>query len=233
MNHDALDALLVIQERDKHIAKLSRELLKLPELRAQIVQRLQTSKQRTLKAKQKVQETESEIRNAEAGVEQKHQLISKLKIQQGDTRKNEEYQRYITEIGKAEKIIDDLETRQLELMESLETIKADCATQTAKLKGIEREVEEELARFDNCAQQDTERLKTMKSERVALAAAIDPDSLSIYDRMSLSKGLPVIVDMNEAGQCTGCFMVLTQATKLKVLAGRETVHCENCFRILH
>lgn len=233
MNHDALAALLVVQERDRKINKLAGELTNLPALRAKIVQRLDLAKKRTLEAKRHMQETEQEIRSLEAEVEQKRQLISKYKIQQGDTRKNEEYQRYISEIAKTEQLIDSIETHQLELMDSLEIIKADCADQTEKLKSIERSVEEELAHFDHTAAEDSQRIIAMRKERAELAAAIDPDVLSIYDRMSMSKGLPVVVDMNEQGQCTGCYTVLPPSLKLKVLGGEGIIYCDNCNRILH
>lgn len=233
MNHDALAALLVVQERDRKINKLASELANLPALRAKIVQRLDLAKKKTSEAKRHMQETEVEIRNLEAEVAQKRQLISKYKIQQGETRKNEEYQRYITEIGKTEQLIDSLETRQLELMDSLETITADCAAQTEKLKTVERSVEEELAHFDHTAAEDSKRIIGMREERAQLVSTIDPDLLSIYDRMSMSKGLPVIVDMNEQGQCTGCYTVLPPSTKLKVLGGEGIIYCDNCHRILH
>lgn len=233
MNHDDLAALLVVQERDRKINKLAKELANLPELRAKIIHRLDSAKKRTHEAKRHLQETEQEIRNIESETEQKRQLISKYKIQQGETRKNEEYQRYISEIAKTEQQIDELETRQLELMDSLETIKADCAAQTEKLQLVEHSVEEELAHFDHTAGEDRKRIETMRAERAELAAVVNPDLLSIYDRMSMSKGLPVVVDMNEQGQCTGCNTILPPSIKLKVLGGEGIVHCDNCHRILH
>ena len=233
MNCDTLSALLIVQERDRKINKLAKDLANLPELRAKIVLRLDTAKKRTHEAKRHMQETEVAIRNVEAEVEQKRQLIIKYKIQQGETRKNEEFQRYISEIAKTEQLIDALETRQLELMDSLETIKSDCAAQTAKLKEVERSVEEELAHFDHTAEEDKKRITSMKQERAELAASVDPDLLSIYDRMSMSKGLPVVVDMTEQGQCTGCYTILPPSVKLKVMGGEGIVYCDNCHRILH
>ena len=70
-------------------------------------------------------------------------------------------------------------------------------------------------------------------ERADLSAAVPEDSLGEYERMTRSKGVPVIVPMDEKGHCGGCHMVITDNTRMKVLGGHETVYCDSCHRILH
>ncbi len=177
---------------------------------------------------------EQEIQATEHETETKRQYLSKLKIQQAETRSNEEYQRFNNEIEKTGKIIDDLDTKELELMETLDEEKKQYAVIREKLTSIERDVEEELARFDHTAEKDKGRLAEMVAERNKLAARTDPETLDIYERMSKSKGLPVIVSMNDEAQCTGCHMTLTQAAKTKVVSAKgEVVTCENCGRFLY
>lgn len=234
MTHDELEAFLVIQEQDVHIARLNKELQSLPELRERIVKRLQAARNRTADSKKHVVELEQQIQATEHDTGTKRQYLSKLKIQQGETRNNDEYQRFNAEIAKAEQQIDELETRELELMEQLDEERKQYAVTRDKLTALEREVEEELARFDHTAGQDKERLADMKAKRAQSAAPVNPETLELYERMAKSKGLPVIVSMNDEGQCTGCHMSLTQAVKSRVMAGRgEIVACENCGRLLY
>lgn len=234
MNHDELEAFLVIQEQDTHIAHLTKELSSLPELRERIVKRLNAAKARTSDSKKHVMELEQNIQATEHETEAKKQYLAKLRIQQAETRSNEEYQRFNTEIEKALQAIDGLDTRELELMEELDEERKQYEVVRTKLKEVERDVEEELARFDHTAEQDKGRLAAMKAERDGLTGKTDPETLDLYERMIRSKGLPVIVSMNDEGQCMGCYMSLTQGTRSKVLSHKGPVAiCENCGRFLY
>lgn len=234
MKHDELKDFLIIQEQDTHITRLKKELSSLPELKEKILKRLNMAKAKTEDSKKEIIRVEQSIQEAEHNTESKKQYLSKLKIQQGETRNNDEYQRFIQEIAKTEQAIDELDTQTLELMEELDEEKQIYSVVRQKLTTIERDVEEELARFEHTAEQDKKRLQEMIDRRNSYISKIDPDNLDLYERMVKSKGLPVIVAMSEEGQCTGCYMALTQAAKSKVIAaGGEVVTCSNCGRFLY
>ena len=206
MNHADLDQLLILQEKDVRISKLRKELASLPEQRTRLLRQMEAIKQKALAAKQEVASVEKSIRDVEAAVETKRAYVGKMKTLQSNTRKNEEYQMCIQEVEKTEAAIDALETSELE---------------------------ETLARFDRTAETDKELLDHLNAERADLAAAVPEDSLGEYERMTKSKGVPVIVPMDEKGHCGGCHMVITDNARMKVLGGHETVYCDSCHRILH
>ena len=233
MNHADLDQLLILQEKDVRISKLRKELASLPEQRTRLLKQMEAIKQKALAAKQEVAGIEKSIRDVEAAVETKRAYIGKMKTLQSNTRKNEEYQRCIQEVEKTEAAIDSLETSELELMERLETAKTDMEQKIRRARDAQHELEETLARFDRTAETDKELLNRLNAERADLAAAVPEDSLGEYERMTRSKGVPVIVPMDENGHCGGCHMVITDNTRMKVLGGHETVYCDSCHRILH
>ncbi|WP_302014992.1 C4-type zinc ribbon domain-containing protein [uncultured Akkermansia sp.] len=233
MNHADLDQLLILQEKDVRISKLRKELASLPEQRTRLLRQMEAIKQKAVAAKQEVASVEKSIRDVEATVETKRAYIGKMKTLQSNTRKNEEYQMCIQEMEKTEAAIDALETTELELMERLETAKTDMAQKIQRARDAQREMEETLARFDRTAETDKELLDHLNAERADLAAAVPEDSLGEYERMTKSKGVPVIVPMDEKGHCGGCHMVITDNARMKVLGGHETVYCDNCHRILH
>ena len=189
--------------------------------------------QKALAAKQEVAGIEKSIRDVEAAVETKRTYIGKMKTLQSNTRKNEEYQMCIQEVEKTEAAIDSLETSELELMERLETAKTDMEQKIRRARYAQRELEETLARFDRTAETDKELLNHLNAERADLAAAVPENSLGEYERMTRSKGVPVIVPMDEKGHCGCCHMVITDNARMKVLGGHETVYCDSCHRILH
>ena len=218
MNHADLDQLLILQEKDVRISKLRKELASLPEQRTRLLKQMEAIKS---------------IWDVEAAVETKRAYIGKMKTLQSNTRKNEEYQMCIQEVEKTEAAIDSLETSELELMERLETAKTDMEQKIRRVRDAQRELEETLARFDRTAETDKELLNRLNAERADLAAAVPEDSLGEYERMTRSKGVPVIVPMDEKGHCGGCHMVITDNARMKVLGGHETVYCDSCHRILH
>ncbi|WMB15894.1 zinc ribbon domain-containing protein [Akkermansia muciniphila] len=233
MNHADLDQLLILQEKDVRISKLRKDLASLPEQRTRLLKQMEAIKQKALAAKQEVAGIEKSIRDVEAAVETKRSYIGKMKTLQSNTRKNEEYQRCIQEVEKTEAAIDALETSELELMERLEAAKTDMERKIRRVHDAQRELEETLARFDRTAETDKELLNQLNAERADLAAAVPEDSLGEYERMTRSKGVPVIVPMDEKGHCGGCHMVITDNARMKVLGGHETVYCDSCHRILY
>lgn len=233
MNHADLDQLLILQEKDARIARLRKELAALPEQRTRLLRQMEAIKQKALDAKKEVAGLEKDIRDVEGTIENKRSYIGKMKTLQSNTRKNEEYQMCIQEVEKTEAAIDELENSELELMERLEAAKEGLAQKILKVQDSQKEMEEILARFDRTAETDKQLLDNLTAERADLAAAIPEDSLGEYERMTKSKGVPVIVPMDEKGHCGGCHMVVTDNARMKVLGGHETIYCDNCHRILH
>lgn len=233
MNHADLDQLLILQEKDARIARLRKDLAALPEQRTRLLRQMEAIKDKVLAAKQEIAGLEKSIREVEGTIENKRAYIGKMKTLQSNTRKNEEYQMCIQEVEKTEAVIDGLETSELELMERLDAAREDLSRKTLKAQDARQEFEETLARFDRTAETDKELLDHLQAERADLAAAIPEDSLGEYERMTRSKGVPVIVPMDEKGHCGGCHMVITDHARMKVQGGHETVYCDNCHRILH
>lgn len=233
MNHADLDQLLILQAKDMQIAKLRKALSTLPEQRARLVRQMESIKQKALAAKQTVANIEKSIREQEAAIDAKRTYIGKMKTLQSNTRKNEEYQMSIQEIEKTEAAIETLETTELELMEQLETAKSELEATINRAKEAQREQEETLARFDRTEETDNNLLDQLQTERKELATAVPEVSLMEYERMIKSKGVPVIVPMDEKGHCGGCHMIITDNTRMKVLGGHEIVYCDSCHRILH
>ena len=76
-------------------------------------------------AKKAVQENEVAMKNLEIEIETRNDSIAKLKIQQYETKKNEEFRAMGTEIERYGNEVRELEDQELELMEKGETLKAN------------------------------------------------------------------------------------------------------------
>lgn len=233
MNHEDLDQLLILQERDMRIAKLRKDLASLPEQRARLQKQHETLCRKATATKQQAMAVEKQIKDLEGAVDAKRAYIVKTKTLQSNTRKNEEYQMCIQEVAKTEAVIGELEDAELVHMEELEQLKASVLELTQRIDANRVDMEETLARFDRTEETDREDLAKMTADRNDYAATIPDVSRMEYERMLKSKGVPVIVEMDERGHCGGCHMVVTENTRMKVLGGHELVFCDSCHRLLH
>lgn len=227
-----VEKLVVIQDRDLKIRAIQRELDNLPIEEDDAREKLAGDRKRVEAAKLAVQENEVAIKNLELDVQVRRDSIAKLKVQQFETRKNEEFRAMGAEIERYGREVSDLEDRELELMEKADKLKKALGAAQAALDATQQLVDEELvdiaARRTNL---ETEKAE-LENARKTAAAEIDADVLDIYDRLFKSKGGLVVVAL-EDGQCKGCHMKVIKSTVVAVKVEKEITHCDNCGRILY
>lgn len=232
MNKAVVD-LLVVQDRDSKIASLLNDLKKVP-VDKQRINMLKAARETEFKkAKAAVQETELAMRAVEGDVATRRVTIGRLKTQQFETRKNEEYQTFGKEIIRYEQEVDALETRELELMEELDERRKLQEVAQEKWQTVLKGIDAELDKCDQRAARLEVALAELKVDRQKLAEKLDDSILDRYERMKKSKGLPVVVLMSDIGDCGGCHTKVIRITENAVREGRDIVECENCGRILH
>jgi uncharacterized protein len=230
--HPELEQLLVLQDRQQKIKQIQTEIKTLPLQRKNLESQLSASAATVEALKQKARHVEIERKKLELDVGTRTESISRLKTQQYQTRKNDEFQAIGHEIERYADEILKLEDEELELMVEADKLKGeiDAAQKTANgtKQLIGRQVDDLEAKSKTLQSREEELVK----DRTALAGEIDADLLSRFERLFKSKGDAVVVAI-EHGVCTGCHMKVTTATAARVKAGKEIVSCENCGRILY
>src|SRR6185295_19211600 len=88
---EAIEKLLILQDRDRKIRRVRGELAHIDPERQQMRAKGADAQKALDAAKERVKQLESDRKNLELEVEAKKQLISKYANQQFQTRKNEEY----------------------------------------------------------------------------------------------------------------------------------------------
>lgn len=227
-----LQALLVLQDRDRRLRTLAEDLERVPKDEARAKERLAGDEAAVRKAKEELQANEVEIKKVELDVGTRKTTIARLKTQQFETRKNDEYQALGNEIIRYEKDVDGLETKELELMERADALRATLATAEqalAKTKGL---VDEDLAKLADRRQRVSAEAAEVKAERDRLAADAPESLMPLYERLLKTKNGLAVVPVS-AGKCSGCHIKLVASTLVKVNSGTEGVQCESCGRLLY
>jgi len=182
--------------------------------------------------KQKARQLEMNRKKLELDVGTRAETISRLKTQQYQTRKNDEFQAIGHEIERYEGEIRKLEDQELELMIEADKLKAEIDSAEKEAQVVRDAITRQLADLEGKSKALESQQQELAGEREALAAKIDADLLSRFERLFNSKGDAAVVAL-EHGVCTGCHMKVTTATASRVRAGKEIVSCENCGRILY
>jgi predicted nucleic acid-binding Zn-ribbon protein len=158
--------------------------------------------------------------------------INRLRTQQYETRKNEEFRAMGNEIERYEKEIRAIEDQELDLMEQVDKLKAEVALEEAKTASGRESIARQMADLETKTQTLEARLQELTKNRAELASQIDEDVLNRFERLFTSKGDAAVVAL-EHEVCTGCHMKITAQTAHRVKGGRELVSCEQCGRILY
>lgn len=227
-----LEQLLIIQDRDRKIRAMNRELTTIPIERHQIEEKLAANRGALEAVRQRGKELEVEKKKLEIDAQSKRDSIAKYRLQQFQTRKNEEFQALSNEIARFEKDIESIEDRELEIMEQAEKVRADGSISEREVNALKLRIDQQLSDLEAKTKSIDEHLTALATDRAQLATAIDDDLLDRYNRLFASKGDSAVVPL-EHEVCMGCHMKITTQTAVRVKANREIMSCEQCGRILY
>jgi predicted nucleic acid-binding Zn-ribbon protein len=230
--HQAIRQLLILQDRDQKILSYNRNLEKIPRDQTDVRRKLTDDEAAMTKAHDLLQQCEVNVKKVELDIGTRRTTIARLKQQQFETRKNEEFTALGNEVIRYEKEIDALETRVLELMEQVDGQRAEFHAAEERLRKARSLADESMKELEE-KQKNLSASKTeLETERGALMTDVAVEIISLYDKLMKTKGGQAVVAMT-SGMCGGCHMKLVPSTLVKVSAGKEITQCENCGRILY
>jgi len=227
-----LEQLLVLQDRAQKIRQVEAELRSLPNERKTLDQQAASAAANLESLKQRARQLEVDKKKLEIDVGTRNDSIAKLRTQQYETRKNDEFSAMGREIERYQNEITSLEDRELELMEQADQLKAQVNAEEKQTAAAKESIGKQVADLNAKETTLQSRLDELKKEREELAAKVDEDLLERFNRLFASKGDAAVVAL-EHEFCTGCHMKVTTATSVHVKGDREIVSCEQCGRILY
>lgn len=126
---------------------------------------------------------------------------------------------------------DELEESCLTVMERVERLQAEMDSLSARANQLRQRWEADRVDLTRELQWLTDELAGLRAEREREAAALDPRSLDLYDRMR--KSLGHAVSEVTGGVCAMCHVSIPAKDVQHARSGTTLVQCPNCGRILH
>jgi predicted nucleic acid-binding Zn-ribbon protein len=227
-----LEQLLILQDRQQKIKQIQTEIKSLPLHRQNLEAQLAASVAALSALKHKGQHLEMDRKRLELDAGTRQESISRLRTQQYETRKNDEFRAMGNEIERYEKEIRLIEDQELELMDQAEKLKVELSAEEKKASGSRESIARQMTDLEEKSKTLESRLSELTLERSELAGKMDEDILAMFERLFASKGDAAIVALDHE-VCTGCHMKVTTQTAHRVKNGKEIVSCEQCGRILY
>lgn len=229
---EAIEKLLILQDRDRQIVQLRDELARVEPERAAMLARSSGAQAGLDNAKLRAKQIESDRKKLELDVIAKKELIEKYANQQFQTKKNEEYRALAHEIEMCKEGIVKLDDQQIELMEKAEAAQKDVAAATVVLNEAKKHAESLVVDLNAREANLKKDLAELESSRAQHFQAVDEIARSRYERLVKNKGSTVVVGI-EHGVCGGCHMKVPTQILMSCQAQSELVTCSNCGRILY
>ena len=226
-----LEALLVLQDKDRKIAKLQREIRDIPSRKAEVETQLERAKAKLAEAREDQMQVQSDLKQLEVEVESHNEKMIRYKQQQMDAKTNDQYRALLIEEASEKKGITELEDRELELMEKLDASKKAIEEREAELAAEEEGIRDEQEMLLERLEEVQEDLNALIERRAKIATEIDPKLIIRYERLFANKGDFAVVRV-ENGHCRGCNMKLPPQVVNDAINPAKLVGCNYCGRML-
>lgn len=230
--NDEVRALLILQDRDRRLLALAKDLEKLPQDEARAKTKLAADEAAVKQSHDALVDCELRLKRLELDADTRKTSIARMKTQQFETRKNEEYQALGHEIARYEKEVDALETRELEIMEEMDALRVARKSAETALAHTRTLVDEDLASIRQRHERMEAERREILAERASLVENAPASVMPLYERLMKTKAGLAVAPMQD-GKCGGCHMKLIASTVVAVQTGKELARCEDCGRILY
>jgi predicted nucleic acid-binding Zn-ribbon protein len=230
---DAIEKLLILQDRDRKISHVKAELANIGPQRNRLQDRVTDTHTASESAKLKLKQLETERKRLELEVEGQKQQIGKYSLQQFQTKKNDEYRALANEIETCKGAIVAFEDQQLELMEKADAVQKDLSAATQVAAETKKHVDSDLQDLSDREQALQKQLSDLEAGYKELETGVGDESvLARYKRLRKQRGERTVVGI-EHSVCGGCHMKLPTQIVISCQGGQELICCPNCGRILY
>ncbi len=229
---ETIASLLALQDKDQRLRTLRTELEAIPGEKTAKEHLIADAAARLDAARTRSKEIEVQKKSLEVEAAAKREQIARYRTQQMQTRKNEEFTALAHEIEGAEKIVSEVEDRELLLMEEAESLKPQIVAAEQTYQSEKQKYEGQISVLAEKGENLKGRMAELEAARVEAAKAIDEELLERYERLFRNKNGMAVVAL-EHDVCTGCHMKVMTQTTVELRGEKTIVSCPQCGRILH
>ena len=228
----ALEKLLVFQDRDQRRMALETQIKHVPEEIAAVRRKIDEDRASVETAKVAGREVETRRKTLETEIGATQQKIARIKSQQLEVRKNDEYQALGHEIETAEAQVLALEEVEIKLLYEIDAAKDRLKSAEAESARSIALHEARIRTLEGKAGELQRDLAALQADLATAHAAVPEAMLTVYHRLAKNTAWPLCVPLREQ-KCSGCHLKVSSGIESEARAGGKTVCCDNCGRIVY
>lgn len=226
------ESLISLQEIDKKLISLKRELDTLPTKFQQIERQRKQNLEELNKAKEKLQANQKKRRELEQEVQDLKEKLSKYKSQLHGVKTNKEYSAMLKEIEYIEGEIEKKEEDILEELLKADDIKVEIEKAEEKNKKQEDKLKEQEKEILSKKEDIEKRIESLNTEKNELLPKVPQKYLDLYEKIYSKKNGIVLSPVSDEF-CSICNMRIRPQVLNELKSNKELIFCENCGRILY
>lgn len=136
-------------------------------------------------------------------------------------------------LEKLKKFLDELETKELELMDQIELVNKELTDIRDDLYIKRCEYEKTIENFKRITLKGEQRLAELETQREQIKSIIDKTNLTLYEKLLVQKSGIAMVEITN-NECQGCHQTVSVALLQALKEYQEELHfCNNCGRIVY
>jgi len=226
-----LEAVQVLQENDRKIARLQREVKDIPLRKKEIETQLDGARASLEAARENRKQITADLKQLEVEAASHEEKITRYKNQQMEAKTNEQYRALLHEVAAEKEAVSGLEDKEIELMEASEAAQQKISECESLVEEEVSGIQEEQEMLDERLGEIEEDLQRLTEKREQLSAHIDPSLIKRYERLFANKGDFAVVPVN-GSNCGGCHMQITPQLVNDARNPAKLVACSYCGRML-
>jgi uncharacterized protein len=234
MPSPTIELLLILQDRDTKRLGVEAQMKAVPREIAAVEQRIASERAAIDAAKGELRELESRKKILETEIGSAEGQRGKYQTQQLSVKKNDEYQALGHEIQNVQKLIDELEGKELEAMYAIDEAKKRFAAAEATLR---QNIVGHEARIRSMKERGSSLEDELKAAVAAVAEARAPipaPALEAYDQAARRR-MPAVVPIR-GGKCGGCHLKVSSEVE-SAARGKSTdtefALCDQCGQMVY
>lgn len=221
-----------LQDLDLEIARLQREVQRIPREIADGEQILNSSRGAWDQSRERLAALEQFRRRKERELED---VTAEQRKRQGrlfEIKTNQEYAAVLKEIEGLKERRSKLEDEILGAFDDIEAAQSAVRDESARFQEREKVFQQERTTKEGELRRLQGELERLQEERRRQANRVEASLLQTYQRLLRSRGGLAVVPVKD-GSCLGCHVALTPQTYNELRKGEVFVICANCQRILY
>jgi predicted nucleic acid-binding Zn-ribbon protein len=216
---------LQLMELEDIIGDLPRKIEESLEQEKQLLNEIDENKNR-------IKDIQLLLNKMELQVKQDNEKIDNLKDQLFQVTTNRQYDAIMSEIDHLKVQVDEIENKEIELIEEKENLEKKISEQDASIKFVSKDLHEKRENLEKLMQESAEQKEDLEKTREALIKTIDPDIIKRYDMVRKARRGTAVVPVT-GNSCSGCGAVVPPQKVAEIKEEKSAHTCDECSRFLY